>query len=245
MLSGWRVGQDGIVAGEPFNARWHEPGPKTVLGQRYGEGAEALHAVLRDLARHPATAHFVSTKLARHFVADEPPPALVDRLAAVYLRSDGQLAELYRELIGDDRAWVAAPAKLKTPEELVVSTARVLAIGDRMFEAAANGGPGYAAQSSPASASASRRRRRLRAGATAPRTGSAPMRSGSGSSGRRASPSAPAAASMRAASPRRASARCSASRRRARSSAPATARRRSPCCCSRLNSSAAEGAAIS
>ena len=45
--------------------------------------------MLRDLARHPATARFVATKLARHFVADEPPPALVDRLAAVYLKSDG------------------------------------------------------------------------------------------------------------------------------------------------------------
>ncbi|MEO7115139.1 MAG: DUF1800 domain-containing protein [Caldimonas sp.] len=147
VLSGWRVGQDGGVSGEPFDARWHEPGVKTMLGQRYGEGPDALHAVLHDLARHPATAHFVSTKLARHFVADDPPPALVDRLAATYLRSDGQLSEVYRELIGDDRAWAAAPAKLKTPEEFVVSTARVLAVGDRMFESGPNGGLGYAAQS--------------------------------------------------------------------------------------------------
>ena len=147
MLSGWRVGQDGAVTGEPFDANWHEPGSKVVLGKRYGEGPEALHAVLHDLARHPATAHFVSTKLARHFVADDPPPALVDRLAATYLRSDGQLADVYRALIGDDAAWAAAPAKLKTPEEFVVSTARVLGLGDRPFDAAPGGGAGYAAQS--------------------------------------------------------------------------------------------------
>ena len=147
VLSGWRVGQDGVLNGEPFDPNWHEPGAKTVLGRRYDEGSEALHAVLRDLAAHPATARFISTKLARHFVADEPPPALVDRLAATYLRSDGRLAEVYRELIADDRAWAATPAKLKTPEEFVVSTARVLGIGDRMFDAAPNGGPGFAAQS--------------------------------------------------------------------------------------------------
>src|SRR5450631_3079656 len=56
VLSGWRVGQNGVVNGEPFDANWHEPGAKTVLGQRYGEGPDALRSVLRDLARHPATA---------------------------------------------------------------------------------------------------------------------------------------------------------------------------------------------
>ena len=148
VLTGWRVGQDGVMNGDPFDANWHEPGPKTVLGRRYGEGADALRALLGDLARHPATARFVSTKLARHMVADEPPPALVDRLAATYLRSDGDLAEVYRALIADDDAWAAAPAKLKRPEEFVVSTARVLGIGKRMFEdAAPNGGAGYAALS--------------------------------------------------------------------------------------------------
>ena len=90
--------------------------------------------MLHDLARHPATARFVATKLARHFVADEPPPALVERLAAIYLKSDGQLGDLYRELIRHEAAWAPPPAKLKTPEEFVVSTARLLAAGERMFE---------------------------------------------------------------------------------------------------------------
>jgi uncharacterized protein (DUF1800 family) len=134
VLTGWRIARDPVPGASLFDANWHEPGRKTVLGKSYGEGPDALREVLRDLAAHPATARFVATKLARHFVADEPPPALVDRLAAVYLKSDGQLAEVYRALLGDDTAWSADPAKLKTPEELVVSTARILPGGDRLFD---------------------------------------------------------------------------------------------------------------
>jgi len=137
VLTGWRVGQDAVWSGaEPFDANWHEPGTKTVLGRSYGEGPDGLKQVLHDVAGHAATARFVSTKLARHFVADEPPPALVDRLVAVYLQTGGELAEVYRALIASDAAWSAQPAKLKTPEEFVVSTARVLDAGERMFERA-------------------------------------------------------------------------------------------------------------
>jgi hypothetical protein len=134
VLTGWRIARDPVAGGSLFDANWHEPGRKTVLGKSYGEGPDALREVLHDLARHPATAHFVSTKLARHFVADEPPPALVDRLTTVYLKSDGQLGEVYRELIRHEASWNVEPAKLKTPEEFVVSTARILASGDRSFE---------------------------------------------------------------------------------------------------------------
>jgi len=135
VLTGWRVGQDARWSGaEPFDANWHEPGTKIVLGRSYGEGPEALKQVLHDLAHHPATARYVATKLARHFVADEPPPALVDRLAAVHLQSGGELAEVYRELVASEAAWSPETAKLKTPEEFVVSTARLLGAGERMFE---------------------------------------------------------------------------------------------------------------
>ena len=129
VLTGWRIAARSDAAALPFDAAWHEPGHKTVLGRSYGEGPQALRAVLADLACHPSTARFLATKLARHFVADEPPPALVDRLAARYLRSDGQLAELYRELIASPEAWAEPAAKLKTPEEFVVSSARVLSLG--------------------------------------------------------------------------------------------------------------------
>ena len=73
------------------------------------EGPDALSQVLHDLARHPATARFISTKLARHFVADQPPPALVDRLAATYMRTEGDLAQVYRELIASPLAWNPRP----------------------------------------------------------------------------------------------------------------------------------------
>jgi uncharacterized protein (DUF1800 family) len=134
VLTGWRIANaaegDASVA-LPFDAAWHEPGRKTVLGRSYPEGPDALRRVLADLARHPATGRFLATKLARHFVADDPPPALVDRLAAAYRRSDGQLAEVYRELLAAPEAWRAEPTKLKTPEEFVVSSARLLMPADR------------------------------------------------------------------------------------------------------------------
>jgi uncharacterized protein (DUF1800 family) len=132
VLTGWRIGpQDDATR---FDANWHEPGPKTVLGKRYADGPDALRSLLHDLARHPSTMRFVSTKLARHFVADDPPPALVARLVAAWRDSDGQLAEVYRALVQSPEAWQPAPSKLKTPEELVVSAARVLGYRERAFE---------------------------------------------------------------------------------------------------------------
>jgi len=134
VLTGWRVpqqprGDDAAF----FDAAWHEPGAKLVLGKRYAEGEAALPAVLHDLAHHPSTARFIATKLARHFVADDPPPALVQRLALAFERSGGDLPSLYRELVASPEAWSAQPAKLKTPEEFVISTARVLRLGDEAF----------------------------------------------------------------------------------------------------------------
>jgi len=134
VLTGWRPAGLAADNGRPFDAAWHEPGPKVVLGKTYAEGPDALPQVLHDLARHPSTARFVSTKLARHFVADDPPPELVDRLAAAYQRSDGRLAEVYTELLKSPLAWNSAPAKLKTPEEFVVSTVRLLGGAERIGE---------------------------------------------------------------------------------------------------------------
>jgi uncharacterized protein (DUF1800 family) len=134
VLTGWRGGPRSPDVGGGFDPAWHEPGRKTVLGKDYGEGPDALRQVLHDLARHPATARLVATKLARHFVADEPPAALVERLASAYLRHDGQLAELYRELVRSPEAWSPALAKLKAPEELVLSSMRLLGLGARPLE---------------------------------------------------------------------------------------------------------------
>ena len=147
ILTGWATAELPTDT-EPtiFNPREHEPGPKTVLGKTYPEGPKALDLVLADLARHDATARFLATKLARHFVADEPPPALVDRLVAAYQRSDGDLPTLYRELVQSNEAWQPRPAKLKTPEEFAISAARLLRLDKRWVDKQRDGGIGQMGQ---------------------------------------------------------------------------------------------------
>jgi len=154
VLTGWRLPPRVAATGQPpgddplalFDPGWHEPGPKTLLGKRYPEGPQALDAVLHDLVRHPATARFVAGKLARHLVADEPPPALVDRLAAAFQRSEGDLPTVYRELVAAPEAWASAPVKLKTPAEFVVSTARLLGLGEQPFVRVPDGSVGTMGQ---------------------------------------------------------------------------------------------------
>lgn len=80
--------------------------------------------MLADLALHPATARHLATKLARHFVADDPPTALVDRLAAAYSASDGDLPTLYRALIDAPEAWTTPLAKFKSPWDWSLSALR-------------------------------------------------------------------------------------------------------------------------
>ncbi|HEX8691323.1 MAG TPA: DUF1800 domain-containing protein [Longimicrobium sp.] len=111
-----------------FRPAMHDAGEKTVLGRRLpaGRGIEDGREVLDLLARHPATARHVATKLAQRFVADEPPPALVDRLAEVFLRTDGDLREVTRALFTspefDDPRYRGT--KVKTPFEFVASALR-------------------------------------------------------------------------------------------------------------------------
>ena len=151
VLTGWRVSQTQPQAAQAmfdessaqasrFDPAWHEPGAKSVLGRNYAAGPEALNAVLADLARHPSTARFLSFKLARHFVADTPPAALVLRMEQAYLQSAGQLPALYRALIDSPEAWLPQPAKLKTPEEFVVSSVRLLGLGEQAFDRPPDGG---------------------------------------------------------------------------------------------------------
>ncbi len=152
VLTGWRVPFAQLMAQgnaqDPvrFDAAWHQPGQKTVLGRVYPEGPEALDLVLRDLAQHPSTARFVSTKLARHFVADDPPLSLVARLEASFRSSGGDLAQLHRTLVLSPEAWAPQPAKLKTPEEFVVSTVRLLQIGEPAFARQADASIGVLGQ---------------------------------------------------------------------------------------------------
>ena len=152
VLTGWRVPlrelADAPAGSDPvrFDAAWHQPGPKTVLGKRYAEGPAALDAVLTDLAQHPSSANFIATKLARHFVADDPPPTLVARLADSLRSTGGNLPALYRTLLQAPEAWVLQPAKLKTPEEFVLSTVRVLKLGEQAFARQPDGAIGQLGQ---------------------------------------------------------------------------------------------------
>jgi uncharacterized protein (DUF1800 family) len=110
-----------------FDDEEHEPGPQTIMGKVYAQaGVDQGEAVLTDLARHPATAHFIATKLARHFIADDPPPAVVERLAKTYLDSDGDLKAVCSALVNSPEAFDPVSRKFKPPEDYVISAARAL-----------------------------------------------------------------------------------------------------------------------
>ena len=108
-----------------FNSRLHEPGPQQIMDKTYADtGVEQGRAVLRDLARHPATATHVATKLARHFVAEESSPALVERLDRIFRDTEGDLKEVAKGLVTAPEAWAPPQAKLKRPSEWVVAMIR-------------------------------------------------------------------------------------------------------------------------
>jgi uncharacterized protein (DUF1800 family) len=84
--------------------------------------------VLRDLGRHAATAKHIAGKLSRHFVADEPPPALVDRLTKTFRDTEGDLKEMAKALVASPEAWTASPGKLKRPGEWMVAMLRATGV---------------------------------------------------------------------------------------------------------------------
>ena len=133
VITGWSIGgaaDNGRFAdGEPgafeFRELIHEPGAHEVLGERYAQqGVDQGEAVLRDLAVHPSTARFLATKLAMHFVADEPPPDVIDELAATWLEHDGELIPVYEALVRADASWQSVHSKYKSPHDFVISTLR-------------------------------------------------------------------------------------------------------------------------
>jgi uncharacterized protein (DUF1800 family) len=141
IITGWSIGggKGRLAGGDPgrfyFRANLHEPGAKSFFGKTYGEnGQRQGEAVLEDLARHPATARFIATKLVRHFVADDPPPAAVERVAGAFLKSGGDLPRVYAALIESPESWDPGIRKFKTPEDFVFSTLRSLDICPRQPE---------------------------------------------------------------------------------------------------------------
>ena len=110
-----------------FRANMHEPGARTVMGKTYpATERQQGETILRDLARHPATANRLSRRIACHFVSDDPPPALVARLSEAWTRSGGDLAEVARALVAAPETWSPQPSKIKTPYEFIVSAHRAL-----------------------------------------------------------------------------------------------------------------------
>ncbi len=131
IITGWtfagRQGKLGAPGTFVFNANAHQPGPQVLLGKTYEDsGLSQGEAALADIARHPSTAKFIATKFARHFVSDEPPPALVARLQETFRKTDGDLLALATTLVDSDEAWQAPLTKIRSPYEYLVATGRLL-----------------------------------------------------------------------------------------------------------------------
>ena len=141
-ISGWSIGGEGNGRrlakfvndnGTPgafhFRDVFHEPGAKKLLGRRYDDdGVRQGEAMLRDLAMRRETARHVSTKLARHFIADDPPKAAIDRMTRAWLDSKAHLPTVYQALVESPEAWERPLAKFKTPSDYIHSSYRALGI---------------------------------------------------------------------------------------------------------------------
>jgi len=128
-FTGWTIEKPREYADFKFDERLHDPDPKMVLGKEiHAGGMKDGEEVIKLLARHRSTAKFISTKLARRFVSDAPPESLVERMTAAFQSSDGDLRAVLKTMIDSPEFWSreAYRAKIKTPFELVVSTARAL-----------------------------------------------------------------------------------------------------------------------
>jgi len=133
VLTGWSIAREGELNPGQFRYRpmVHEPGDKAVMGRTYREaGADEATQAMNDLAGRPQTARHIATKLARHFVADDPPQAAIDVLAKTYLATDGDLHAVSVALISLPQIWSQPLTKVKTPNELVLSACRAFGVTD-------------------------------------------------------------------------------------------------------------------
>ena len=130
MLTGWtmagREGRQGEPGSFVFNINAHEPGEALFLGKTYPTGGiEQGEMALEEIARHPSTALHIATKLARHFIADDPPVAAVQRLVKVFQDHDGDLRALANALIDTPEAWQAPMTKMRSPIDYLMAARRV------------------------------------------------------------------------------------------------------------------------
>jgi len=131
IITGWTFAGRQAKLGAPgtfiFNANAHEPGPQKLLGRIYEDtGLAQGEAALGDIARHPATAKFIATKFVRHFIADDPPPALVAKLEATFKRTNGDLRAMTLALVDADEAWRMPMTKIRMPYEYLVASGRMM-----------------------------------------------------------------------------------------------------------------------
>ncbi len=137
VLTGWTLDEERGIAS--FNARRHQPGEKVLMGQRIPEsGISEAAAAIDMLCAHPATATHVAQKLARHFIADDPPPAAVEALAKSFRDSHGDLAQVTRTLVRMEAAWAQPLAKMRSPNDFITATLRGTAVempDDRLVNA--------------------------------------------------------------------------------------------------------------
>jgi uncharacterized protein (DUF1800 family) len=128
-FTGWTIEKPRQFADFKFDDKLHDPDPKIVIGKKINAGGmKDGEQVIDLLVHHPSTAKFISTKLARRFVSDNPPPALVNRMAQTFQSSDGDIRAVLKTMIWSPEFWSreAYHAKIKTPFELVVSAVRAL-----------------------------------------------------------------------------------------------------------------------
>jgi uncharacterized protein (DUF1800 family) len=130
-MTGWSIGGLNEADAGKFRFRpiAHEGGTRTIMGKQYPQqGVQQAAAVMKDLAASPHTAHHIAVKLARHFVADDPPPALVAKLERTYVGTGGDLGELAKTLVLAPEAWSPDAVKFKTPYEFIVSAWRAAGV---------------------------------------------------------------------------------------------------------------------
>jgi uncharacterized protein (DUF1800 family) len=129
-LTGWTIARGAQGGGFAFRGEVHDASAKTILGKTFpaNTGVEEGEAVLDLLASHPSTAKFIATKLARRFVSDTPPAALVERASATFRRTNGDIREVVRTVVTSPEFFASASyrAKVKSPFELVTSTMRAM-----------------------------------------------------------------------------------------------------------------------
>lgn len=128
LLTGWSVELRRPPLGFVFRPRAHDPGEKRILGRRFGDGEAEGEAALRFLAEHPATWRHLAVKLARHFVADDPPPTAVRALETVLRETRGDLGETARKLVRMPEAWDHAMAKFRAPADYVIAAGRAIGL---------------------------------------------------------------------------------------------------------------------